>query len=106
VGFSRYYRTRDLAGTAERARLLQPDLLTTWRHWGPYLSDRQWGTVREWYDGGDAWTDVSHDKARSRTYRWGEDGILGISGPAGAGLLLGGDVERSRRHHQGAALRP
>ena len=79
MGFSRYYRTRDLVGTAERARLLDPDLLTTWRHWGPYLSDRQWGTVREWYEKGDAWTDVSHDRARSRAYRWGEDGILGIS---------------------------
>ena len=79
MGFSGYYRTRDLAGTAERRRLLEPDLLSTWRHWGPYLSDRQWGTVREWYDTDkDPWTDLVHDEARSRAYRWGEDGILGI----------------------------
>ena len=80
MGFSGYYRTRDLAGTAERRRLLEPELLSTWRHWGPYLSDRQWGTVREWYDTDkDPWTDLVHDEARSRAYRWGEDGILGIS---------------------------
>ena len=79
MGFSGYYRTRDLAGTAERRRLLEPELLSTWRHWGPYLSDRQWGTVREWYDTDkDPWTDLVHDEARSRAYRWGEDGILGI----------------------------
>ena len=73
------YRTRDLVGTAERRRLLEPELLSTWRHWGPYLSDRQWGTVREWYDTDkDPWTDLVHDEARSRAYRWGEDGILGI----------------------------
>jgi hypothetical protein len=47
--------------------------------WGPYLSERQWGTVREDYsDGGDAWDYVSHDQARSRAYRWGEDGLAGI----------------------------
>jgi hypothetical protein len=78
MGFSGYYRTRDLANTAERRRLLQPDLLTTWRHWGPYLSDRQWGTVREWYEDDSPWTGLEHDQARSRAYRWGEDGILGI----------------------------
>jgi hypothetical protein len=51
-----------------------------WRRWGPYLADRQWGTVREDYSaGGTAWDSFSHDHARSRTYRWGEDGILGIS---------------------------
>src|SRR5665213_252663 len=51
-----------------------------WRRWGPYLSDRQWGTVREDYsDGGTAWEYFPHDHARSRAYRWGEDGILGIS---------------------------
>src|SRR3954470_12309184 len=47
-----------------------------WYEWGPYLSERQWGTVREDYsDGGDAWGYLSHDEARSRTYRWGEDGL-------------------------------
>lgn len=51
-----------------------------WRHWGPYLSDRQWGTVREDYSpNGCAWEYFPHDHARSRTYRWGEDGIAGIS---------------------------
>jgi len=51
-----------------------------WGLWGPYLSDRQWGTVREDYSAdGDAWTSFPHDHARSRAYRWGEDGLLGIS---------------------------
>ena len=51
-----------------------------WRTWGPYLSERQWGTVREDYsDNGDAWSYFSHDQARSRAYRWGEDGLAGIS---------------------------
>jgi hypothetical protein len=51
-----------------------------WQHWGPYLSERQWGTVREDYSpGGTAWEYLPHDHARSRAYRWGEDGIAGIS---------------------------
>src|SRR5689334_15331403 len=51
-----------------------------WKKWGPYLSERQWGTVREDYSQtGDAWNYFSHDQARSRAYRWGEDGIAGIS---------------------------
>jgi hypothetical protein len=51
-----------------------------WKKWGPYLSERQWGTVREDYsEGGDAWNYFSHDQARSRAYRWGEDGLGGIS---------------------------
>jgi hypothetical protein len=51
-----------------------------WRKWGPYLSERQWGTVREDYsEGGDAWDYFTHDQARSRAYRWGEDGLAGIS---------------------------
>ncbi len=50
-----------------------------WKNWGPYLSERQWGTVREDYsDGGDAWNYFTHDQARSRAYRWGEDGIAGL----------------------------
>ncbi len=53
--------------------------MRNWRLWGPYLSDRQWGTVREDYsEGGDAWTYVSHEDARARAYRWGEDGLAGI----------------------------
>jgi hypothetical protein len=50
-----------------------------WRHWGPYLAERQWGTVREDYSAyGAAWDYFPHDAARSRGYRWGEDGLLGI----------------------------
>src|SRR2546428_7958108 len=51
-----------------------------WKKWGPYLSERQWGTVREDYsEDGDAWNYFTHDQARSRAYRWGEDGLAGIS---------------------------
>ncbi len=51
-----------------------------WKAWGPYLAERQWGTVREDYSGnGDAWNYLTHDQSRSRAYRWGEDGIAGIS---------------------------
>ncbi|MCE9555928.1 MAG: glucosidase, partial [Planctomycetes bacterium] len=53
---------------------------TEWKKWGPYLSERQWGTVREDYsENGDAWNFFTHDHARSRAYRWGEDGLAGIS---------------------------
>lgn len=52
---------------------------TGWKKWGPYVSDRQWGTVREDYSaGGDAWSYITHDMARSKAYRWGEEGIAGI----------------------------
>jgi len=66
---------------AERNRLEEAQERTAhWRRWGPYLADRQWGTVREDYSPhGDAWGSFPHDHARSRVYRWGEDGILGIS---------------------------
>ena len=67
---------------AEVERLRQADEEgVPWRRWGPYLSDRQWGTVREDYsDSGDAWSYFSHDQARSLcAYRWGEDGIAGFS---------------------------
>ena len=51
-----------------------------WRKWGPYLSERQWGTVREDYSqNGDAWQYFTHDQARSRAYHWGEDGLAGFS---------------------------
>ena len=66
--------------TQERKRL-EENLLKTkyWKRWGPYLSDRQWGTVREDYSAdGTAWDYLPHDHARSRAYRWGEDGIAGI----------------------------
>src|SRR5512146_1477786 len=52
----------------------------SWYRWGPYLAERQWSTVREDYsDNGNAWDFFPHDHARSRAYRWGEDGLLGIS---------------------------
>jgi hypothetical protein len=67
--------------TAEHIRLGEAqDQQVPWKKWGPYLSERQWGTVREDYsEGGDAWNYFSHDQARSRAYRWGEDGLAGIS---------------------------
>src|SRR6476660_7092579 len=53
---------------------------TSWKKWGPYLSERQWGTVREDYsESGNAWDYFTHDQARSRAYHWGEDGLAGIS---------------------------
>ena len=64
----------------ERKRLLERADNKGWKKWGPYLSERQWGTVREDYSVyGDAWNYLTHDMARSRAYRWGEDGIGGIS---------------------------
>jgi hypothetical protein len=70
----------DAALTAEERRLREARDGVPWRNWGPYLSERQWGTVREDYsEGGDAWSYFTHDQARSRAYRWGEDGIAGIS---------------------------
>ena len=73
--------TIEPAETAERSRLdAARDQGTPWKLWGPYLSERQWGTVREDYsENGDAWNYFSHDHARSRAYHWGEDGIAGIS---------------------------
>ena len=67
--------------SAEELRLEQDNKKEVhWKKWGPYLSERQWGTVREDYsEDGSAWTYFPHDHARSRTYRWGEDGIAGIS---------------------------
>lgn len=67
--------------TLENQRLQDcRDGKAAWKQWGPYLSERQWGTVREDYsDNGDAWNYLSHDQSRSRTYRWGEDGLGGIS---------------------------
>src|SRR5437773_9338149 len=65
---------------AERQRLDEAGRGVPWRRWGPYLSERQWGTVREDYSsGGDAWSYFTHDQARSRAYRWGEDGLAGVS---------------------------
>ena len=67
--------------TPEHQRLTESRENTApWKKWGPYLSDRQWGTVREDYSaGGSAWDDFSHQQSHARAYRWGEDGLLGIS---------------------------
>jgi hypothetical protein len=67
--------------TPEQERLLAArDPKFPWKKWGPYLSERQWGTVREDYsEDGNAWAYFSHDQARSRAYHWGEDGLAGIS---------------------------
>ena len=67
--------------TAEHHRLSQyHDRENNWKHWGPYLSERAWGTVREDYSPqGTAWDSFPHEHARSRAYRWNEDGLAGIS---------------------------
>src|SRR5262245_717931 len=71
----------DYAETSEQKRLNQArEKGIPWKKWGPYLSERQWGTVREDYShDGNAWDYFSHDQSRSRAYRWGEDGLAGIS---------------------------
>ena len=66
---------------SEKQRL-QEDIARTanWKRWGPYLAERQWGTVREDYSGdGNSWDTFSHDDSRRRAYRWGEDGLQGWS---------------------------
>jgi hypothetical protein len=70
-----------MSNDAEGARLQEAfRAKVPWRKWGPYLSERQWGTVREDYSqDGNAWDYFSHDQARSRAYHWGEDGLAGIS---------------------------
>ncbi|MDT8069112.1 MAG: glucosidase [Terriglobia bacterium] len=71
----------DYVQTSEQKRLNDyREIGIPWKKWGPYLSERQWGTVREDYSqGGNAWDYFTHDQARSRAYRWGEDGLAGIS---------------------------
>jgi hypothetical protein len=73
--------TIESAKTAEALRLDEArENGVPWRQWGPYLSERQWGTVREDYSSnGNAWDYFSHDQARSRAYHWGEDGLAGLS---------------------------
>ena len=73
---------RDVASPDPETRRLEEDAARTqnWKRWGPYLSERQWGTVREDYSTyGNCWDYLSHDHARSRAYRWGEDGLMGIT---------------------------
>ncbi|HEY0288086.1 MAG TPA: glucosidase, partial [Pseudomonas sp.] len=88
---------KTLLETVEGLRLAEQDA-AQWREWGPYLSDRQWGTVREDYSAdGNAWDYFPHDHARSRAYRWGEDGLAGFSDQSqhwclGLGLWNGHDA--------------
>jgi hypothetical protein len=74
-------KAHSVPATAEELRLAETAARTAnWQRWGPYLAERQWGTVREDYsEHGDCWEYFSHDQARSRAYRWGEDGLLGIT---------------------------
>src|SRR6476660_3462955 len=82
---SRSKRPLNRAMTAEEKRLQEDRARkANWKRWGPYLSERQWGTVREDYSAnGTAWDYFPHDHARSRAYRWGEDGLAGISDDKG-----------------------
>src|SRR5208283_3152835 len=97
---------RKIMRTAEQQRLddeRQGKFL--WKKWGPFLSERQWGTVREDYsESGDAWNFFTHDQARSRAYRWGEDGLAGISDDK-QHLCFALALWNGNDHPQGAALR-
>jgi hypothetical protein len=77
--FTKWQQGQPEDGLAESIRLAEDSRRErNWKRWGPYLPERQWGTVREDYSaGGDAWDYFPHDHARSRVYRWGEDGLLG-----------------------------
>ena len=100
--------------TAEHARLAEAtgaaedDLFTAnpWYEWGPYLAERAWGTVREDYSAtGDAWSYFPHDHARSRAYRWNEDGMAGLSDIHHDLCLGSGAVERGGPDPEGADVR-
>ena len=84
---------------------------TEWYRWGPYVSERQWGTVREDYSAdGNAWDHLPHDQARSRAYRWGEDGLAGFCDIEQrlclALALWNGDGQPGRRRDQVRVLVP
>ncbi len=89
-------------GIAEKQKLNKArDQKAPWKKRGPYLSERQWGTVREDYsEGGDAWDYFTYDQARSRAYRWGEDGIAGISDEKQRLCFSFYCVERGRRSNK------
>ena len=91
----------------ERQRLeAQHEGKENWRLWGPYLAERAWGTVREDYsEDGTAWEYFDHDQARSRAYRWNEDGMGGICDEQQRAVLRAGAVERPRSDPEGARLR-
>ncbi len=92
----------------ERERLLANVLGPEgWKHWGPYLSERQWGTVREDYSpGGTAWEYFPHEHARSRAYRWGEDGIGGVCDAEQLVCLSLALWNGARSDFEGAHVRP
>ena len=104
----------------EHERLIQDkNREVYWKRWGPYLSERAWGTVREDYSAnGDAWHYFTHDQARSRTYRWNEDGLAGICdrlaadtsvrcavfrGAGGEAFVAGTDIEQFLAFEGGGA---
>src|SRR4029077_16937980 len=93
---------------AERQRLAEADgPVIPSRRWGPYLSERQWGTVHEDYSrSGDAWAYFSHDQARFGSYRWGEDGLAGISDERQLLCLSPRFMERPRPNTERALVRP
>ena len=95
-----------MASESEAERILARDQRReAWDLWGPYLSERQWGTVREDYSAdGDAWSYFPHDHARSRVYRWGEDGLLGLCDSDCRLCFSAGFLEWPRSDPQGAIL--
>ena len=95
--------------TAEHrtSRRHHPRRCLAWRKWGCYVTERAWGTVREDYSAdGDAWDYLPHDLARSKAYRWGEDGIAGLCDRYQLLVFALGALERPRSDPQGAAVRP
>ncbi len=101
-------RTVRAAPTAEHRRLEEErERLLRWKHWGPYLSERAWGTVREDYSAnGDAWAHFPHDHARSRAYRWSEDGLGGLCDRHQILCLAVAVWNEQDRDPEGAGLRP
>ncbi len=98
---ARNQRREELASMKRRATS------KPWRRWGTYLSERQWGTVREDYSAdGSAWDYFPHEHARSRAYRWGEDGIAGFCDEKETLCLGDRAVEWQGRDPEGAPLRP
>jgi hypothetical protein len=96
-----------MTGNTEHERLSQSSNNRNWKKWGPYLSDRQWGTVREDYSPeGNAWNFVNHDLARSYAYRWGEEGIAGFVTASDLMVCRFCILERERFHYQRTAFRP
>jgi hypothetical protein len=94
--------------TAEQLRLIElSENKVRWDLWGPYLAERQWGTVREDYSAhGGAWDYLPHEHARPRAYRWGEDGLLGLFGLTNAAGNHGEDVKELYYHLDATRVLP